>query len=61
MIVSIIRFSLANEFIVLLFIAVIVAASSYSLMNILIGAVPDVTNSQVPVITTSRILKNEFS
>lgn len=59
MIDRIIHFSLANKFIVLLFTAAIVAAGSYSLMNIPIGAVPDVTNNQVQIITTSRNLATQ--
>lgn len=59
MIDSIIRFSLANKLIVLLFTATIVGAGSYSLINIPIGAVPDVTNNQVQIITTSRNLATQ--
>ncbi len=59
MINSIIQYSLRNKLIVLLFTAAIIASGSYSLMNIPIGAVPDVTNNQVQVITTSRNLATQ--
>ncbi len=52
----IINFSIKNKFIVLLFIAFIIGFGLYSLSQIPIGAVPDVTNNQVQVITTSRNL-----
>ena len=52
----IIQFSIANKLIVLLFTATIVGFGLYSLTQIPIGAVPDVTNNQVQVITTSRNL-----
>ncbi len=53
---KIIQFSIANKLIVLLFTATIVGFGLYSLTQIPIGAVPDVTNNQVQVITTSRNL-----
>jgi cobalt-zinc-cadmium resistance protein CzcA len=56
---KIIRFSVHNKLIILLFTAAIIAFGGYSLMNIPIGAVPDVTNNQVQVITTSRNLATE--
>jgi cobalt-zinc-cadmium resistance protein CzcA len=55
----IIRFSVNNKLIIFLFTLGVVAFGSYSLMNIPIGAVPDVTNNQVQVITTSRNLATE--
>ncbi|MDG1571264.1 CusA/CzcA family heavy metal efflux RND transporter [Robiginitalea sp. M366] len=55
----IIRFSLRNKLIVLLFTLVLVGFGLYSLGNIPIGAVPDVTNNQVQVITTSRNLSTQ--
>lgn len=55
----ILRFSLKNKLIILLFTASVVAFGIYALMNIPIGAVPDVTNNQVQVITTSRNLSTQ--
>ncbi len=55
----VIRFSLRNKFIVLLFTVAIVAYGIFALTQIPIGAVPDVTNNQVQVITTSRDLSTE--
>lgn len=56
---KIINFSINNKLVVLLFTAFIIGAGTYSLMNIPIGAVPDVTNNQVQVITTSRNLATQ--
>lgn len=56
---KIISFSLRNKLIVFLFTAVIVGFGLYSLANIPIGAVPDITNNQVQVITTSRNLSTQ--
>lgn len=56
---SIILYSLKNKFIILLFVVGIVGFGIYSLFNIPIGAVPDVTNNQIQVITTSRDLPTE--
>jgi cobalt-zinc-cadmium resistance protein CzcA len=59
MLSSIIQFSLRNKFAVLLFTLLIAVAGVYSLVHIPIGAVPDVTNNQVQVITTSRNLSTQ--
>ncbi|WP_418604316.1 CusA/CzcA family heavy metal efflux RND transporter [Hwangdonia sp.] len=59
MLSQIINFSIKNKFIVLLFTSFIVGFGIYSLSQIPIGAVPDVTNNQVQVITTSRNLSTE--
>ena len=56
---KIINFSIHNKLIILLFTAFIIGAGVYSLMNIPIGAVPDITNNQVQVITTSRNLATQ--
>ncbi|WP_318343355.1 CusA/CzcA family heavy metal efflux RND transporter [Flagellimonas baculiformis] len=56
---NIISFSIRNKFIVLLFTAGIALVGLYSLSQIPIGAVPDVTNNQVQVITTSRSLSTQ--
>lgn len=55
----IIQWSISHKFIVALFIAAWVSFGIYSLANLPIGAVPDVTNNQVQVITTSRNLATE--
>ena len=55
----IINFSIKNKFIVLLFTTCIIWFGLYSLSQIPIGAVPDVTNNQVQVITTSRNLSTQ--
>lgn len=59
MLSHIINFSIKNKFIVLLFTIFIVGFGLYSLSQIPIGAVPDVTNNQVQVITTSRNLSTQ--
>ncbi len=59
MLERIIQYSIHHKLIILLFTAGIVGFGLYSLSNIPIGAVPDVTNNQVQVITTSRNLSTE--
>ncbi|MGO4821747.1 MULTISPECIES: CusA/CzcA family heavy metal efflux RND transporter [unclassified Flavobacterium] len=59
MLEKIIAFSLKNKLIVLLFTLGIFAFGVYSIFQISIGAVPDVTNNQVQVITTSRNLATQ--
>ena len=59
MIENIIKYSIRHKLIILLFTAGIAAYGVYALLNIPIGAVPDVTNNQVQVITTSRNLATE--
>jgi len=56
MINSLIQFSVKNKIIILLTTAAMIVFGIYSAMNIPIGAVPDITNNQVQVITTSRNL-----
>ncbi|MDF0714588.1 CusA/CzcA family heavy metal efflux RND transporter [Muricauda sp. 334s03] len=56
---KIINFSIRNKFIVLLFTATIAVVGLYSLSQIPIGAVPDVTNNQVQVLTTSNSLSTQ--
>ncbi|MBV2247639.1 MAG: efflux RND transporter permease subunit, partial [Lentimicrobium sp.] len=56
MIQSIVKASLQNKLMVLLATATMVGFGIYAMLNIPIGAVPDVTNNQVQVITTSRNL-----
>ncbi|MFN4763468.1 CusA/CzcA family heavy metal efflux RND transporter [Gillisia sp. Q332] len=59
MLSKIIKFSLENKLIVLLFTLFMVGYGFYSLTQIPIGAVPDVTNNQVQVITTSQNLSTQ--
>lgn len=56
---KIINFSIKNKFIVLLFTAFIAFVGLYSLSQIPIGAVPDITNNQVQVLTTSNRLSTQ--
>jgi cobalt-zinc-cadmium resistance protein CzcA len=59
MLSHIINFSLKNKFIILVFTLFIIGFGLFSLSQISIGAVPDVTNNQVQVITTSRNLSTQ--
>lgn len=56
MINALIRFSVENRLIVLLLVAIMSAAGAYSLINLPIDAVPDVTNVQVQVLTAAPSL-----
>jgi len=56
MLEKLIQFSLKNKLIVILFTATVIGFGLFSIFNIPIGAVPDITNNQVQVITTSRNL-----
>ncbi len=55
----IIKFSITHKLIVLLFTVFIIGFGIYSLTQLPIGAVPDVTNNQVQVITTSQNLSTQ--
>lgn len=59
MLEKIIQYSIHHKLIVLLFSLGIVGFGLYSLSEIPIGAVPDITNNQVQIITTSRNLATE--
>ena len=59
MLEKIIQFSLKNKLLILLFTVGIFGFGIYSVFQISIGAVPDVTNNQVQVITTSRNLATQ--
>ena len=59
MLQKIIAFSLKNKLIVLLLTALVLGFGIFSVFQISIGAVPDVTNNQVQVITTSRNLSTQ--
>jgi len=53
---KIIRFSIYNKFIVGIFVVAMMAWGAYSLSNLPIDAVPDITNNQVQVITVAPTL-----
>lgn len=59
MLERIIDFSLKHKLVILLFTVVVLVYGVYSVFHIPIGAVPDITNNQVQVITTSSNLSTE--
>lgn len=59
MLERLIQYSIHHKLIILLFSAGIIGFGTYALTKIPIGAVPDVTNNQVQIITTSRNLATE--
>ncbi len=59
MLTKIIEFSVRNKLIVILFTLTIVGFGVYSILKIPVGAVPDITNNQVQVITTSGNLSTQ--
>jgi len=59
MLEKIIQYSIHHKLIVLLFTLGVIGFGTYSMFNIPIGAVPDITNNQVQVITTSRNLATQ--
>jgi len=59
MIERLVNYSLTHKLIIILFTLTMVLFGFYSLSQLPIGAVPDVTNNQVQVITTSRNLSTE--
>lgn len=59
MLEKLIQYSIHHKLIIILFALGIIGFGGYSLSEIPIGAVPDVTNNQVQVITTSRNLATE--
>ena len=56
---KIIHFSINNKFIIGLFILVLVIVGSYSLYTLPIDALPDITNNQVQIITSSPTLATQ--
>ncbi len=56
---KIIQFSIRNKFVILLLTLVLVAFGSYSLKNLPLDALPDVTNNQVQIITTAPTLASQ--
>ena len=59
MLEKIIGFSLKFKLIIILFTLTIAAFGMYAILNIPVGAVPDITNNQVQVITTSGNLSTQ--
>ena len=59
MLEQVINYSIRHKLIVLLFTLGIIGFGLYALSQISIGAVPDITNNQVQVITTSRNLSTQ--
>lgn len=59
MLEKIIDFSIRNKLIVILFTLTIAAFGIYAILMIPVGAVPDITNNQVQVITTSGNLSTQ--
>ena len=59
MLEKIIKLSLKNKLIIFIFTTFIIGFGIFSLTQIPIGAVPDITNNQVQVITTSRNLSTQ--
>src|SRR5690554_3989816 len=59
MLSKIIHFSLNNKLIIGLLTLVLIGFGVFSLTQLSIGAVPDITNNQVQVITTSRNLSTQ--
>ncbi len=59
MLEKIIRFSVKNKFIVFFFVIILIGFGLYSVTHISIGAVPDITNNQVQVITVSKNLSTQ--
>jgi cobalt-zinc-cadmium resistance protein CzcA len=59
MINQIINFSIKNKLIVILFTLTIAAIGVFSILKIPVGAVPDITNNQIQVITVSTNLSTQ--
>lgn len=59
MINQIINFSIKNKLIIILFTVTIAAYGVYAVFKIPVGAVPDITNNQVQVLTTSPNLSTQ--
>ena len=59
MINQIIRFSIQNKFVIGIFVAALIGWGVYSLSNLTIDALPDITNNQVQVITVAPTLASQ--
>lgn len=56
---KIIQFSIKNKFIILLITLALIAWGSYSVKNLPLDALPDITNNQVQIITTAPTLASQ--
>ena len=56
---KIIQFSIKNKFVILLFTLVLLAWGSYSIKQLPLDALPDITNNQVQIITTAPTLASQ--
>ena len=56
MIEKVISFSVKNKFIIGLFVVLLIAGGIYSMLKLPIDAVPDITNNQVQIVTSSLSL-----
>lgn len=56
---KIIQFSINNKFVILLFTLLLLAWGSYSIKQLPLDALPDVTNNQVQIITTAPTLASQ--
>jgi cobalt-zinc-cadmium resistance protein CzcA len=56
---KIIQFSIKNKFVILLLTLVLIAWGSYSIKQLPLDALPDVTNNQVQIITTAPTLASQ--
>ena len=56
---SIIQFSVKHKLIIVLFVLVIIAFGGFSVSRLSVGAVPDITNNQVQIITVSTNLSTQ--
>jgi cobalt-zinc-cadmium resistance protein CzcA len=56
MLSKVISFSVRNKFLIILFTLALVGLGIYSMLNVSIDAVPDITNNQVQIVTTSPSL-----
>ncbi|WP_163410689.1 CusA/CzcA family heavy metal efflux RND transporter [Flavobacterium ajazii] len=56
---KIIQFSIKNKFVILLFTLVLLAWGTYSIKQLPLDALPDVTNNQVQIITTAPTLASQ--
>ncbi|MFZ0599469.1 MAG: CusA/CzcA family heavy metal efflux RND transporter, partial [Flavobacterium sp.] len=54
-----IQFSIKNKFVILLFTLVLIAWGSYSLKQLPLDALPDITNNQVQIITSAPTLASQ--
>jgi cobalt-zinc-cadmium resistance protein CzcA len=56
---KIIQFSIKNKFVILLFTLVLIAWGSFSIKNLPLDALPDITNNQVQIITNAPTLASQ--